>query len=701
MLKYLKIFLNIKIKGFFLRRSLLGIAFILMVSLPSAAKTVRVGYFKDSGNFMSGKDYKSRRFGYAYEYMQTISSYTGWDYEYVYGEWDELYAALCSGEIDVLPDVTKTPEREKQVLFPDFVMGQESYYVYSSKDENGKTLDISPGDYSTWKGKTIGIRKDCYHYDVFMDWQKNKNLGLNYVFFLTSDPYESRFNNHEFDLMLEIDMVANPMWNPVEKIGASDFYLAVSKGRKDILDELNFAFGEIFAMNPSYNSNLWLTYFSDVAVSKTLTPRERRWLDENPVIKVGCFDDYLPFTNKKNEEGKPEGIVVDVFNSVPAAFGLDDIKFEYHFYDDFQTILDDLSAGVLHVAAPVLRCLDWAEERGFSFSVAYASFPMGYVYQEGKYKPGGIVATTKGMASRTFIEENYPCSEIVEYETFEECFDAILDGRVDAAVFNIYKIRGLLNKNKKYKKLTYLVLSNACDRACLVSKQNTALTSILNKFYMTNGRSQIDDVTEYYAVKEQSYSRRNFFKEYLVVLIIAVVSFIVVFFALVLSLRRIKYDIEHDTLTKLYNRRKLDATINKAMKRAEQKHEGFGLLLFDLDDFKVLNDTYGHAVGDLVLKSIATVLKEEVGHDDVAFRWGGEEFMVVCKGSAEEIHELAKHLRKSVEESWLYMNGKVIKFTTTIGVSIYAEGKTYLELFKAADDNLYKGKLSGKNKVVI
>ena len=228
-----------------MRKSLFFVCLIFSFS-SLLAKTVKVGYYKDSGNFMSGFSEADPRSGFAYEYIQTVAAYAGWECEYVYGEWDVLYPALLSGEIDILSDVSRTQERENVILYPDYVMGQETYYLYS----NDKHAKISPGDFSTWKGKKIGLNKDYSYYKLFMDWQEGKNLDCEYLVFSGDDEYYSRFENHEFDMLLEIDTVAESHWNPIVRIGSSDFYLAVTKSRPDLLSELNEALADIFAMNP-------------------------------------------------------------------------------------------------------------------------------------------------------------------------------------------------------------------------------------------------------------------------------------------------------------------------------------------------------------------------------------------------------------------------------------------------------------------
>ena len=202
-----------------IRKCFLALLFFSLFSLH--AKTVKVGYYKDSGNFMSGFTSNDPRFGYSYEYIQTVAAYAGWKCEYVYGEWDTLYPALLSAEIDVLSDVSRTAARETQLLFPDFIMGQEAYYIYSA-DRNST---ISPGDFSTWRGKKIAVNTDFNYYDYFMDWQKDKNLGCEIVTFSGDDYYYGLFENREIDLLVEIDMVAESYWNPIVRIALLIFIL--------------------------------------------------------------------------------------------------------------------------------------------------------------------------------------------------------------------------------------------------------------------------------------------------------------------------------------------------------------------------------------------------------------------------------------------------------------------------------------------
>jgi diguanylate cyclase (GGDEF)-like protein len=672
--------------------------FLFCIAVPFYSKTVKVGYYIDSGNFMSGFSENDPKAGFAYEYLQTIAAYTGWNYEYVYGEWDELYDALLTGRIDLLSDVSYTKDRENLILYPNYPMGEEAFYLYS----NNQDLNISAGDYAFWAGKKIGLRTDCNHYDIFLQWAKNRNLNCEYVEFTSSAPYFDMFENHEFDILLEIDMVADPSWNPIEKVGAADFFLAVTKNRPDILNELNSALAEIFAMNPYYNNNLWLKYFSNMTISKNISEREAEWLIQHPEIRVGCLNDDLPFSNFDIDDGKPEGFIVEIMNYMETHFLHFDNSIKYVFYTDTKQMIADFKEGKLEVLAPAYRNLQSIERNGNCLSEEFLSVSVGLAYKNEFDKLNGkTIAISENLRSYYYIKDYFPYSEPIIFNTIEECLQAVLDGRADACISNTYKLHGAINNNKRFKKLEYRELPYYNNLACICSKTNTPLISLINKTLMIIPDEYIDSVMDFYTSKVQSYTRSNFFQDYFIVIILVLAFILLISFALLLSLRHIWILTGYDTLTHLQNRRHLDSYITKAMKRADDKDEPFSLLLFDLDDFKALNDTYGHAFGDKVLQTVAAKIENGISAKDTAFRWGGEEFLVICKKAGEEARKLAEKIRMEIEKIILEVDGTKVGITTTIGVSAYEKNDTYKKLFQRADNNLYKGKENGKNQAVL
>lgn len=153
-----------------------------------------------------------------------------------------------------------------------------------------------------------------------------------------------------------------------------------------------------------------------------------------------------------------------------------------------------------------------------------------------------------------------------------------------------------------------------------------------------------------------------------------------------------------DALTKLYNRMKLDEIIVISVEKYKRDQTQFSIVLIDIDDFKSVNDIYGHDVGDYVLQKFASILTKQTRITDTVGRWGGEEFLIVCDTDTKGATLIAEKLRKEIESTLLE---KVQRKTISLGVAQFTDNDTINTLFKKADDALYKAKNSGKNRVVI
>ncbi|MDD3235922.1 MAG: sensor domain-containing diguanylate cyclase [Candidatus Cloacimonetes bacterium] len=157
----------------------------------------------------------------------------------------------------------------------------------------------------------------------------------------------------------------------------------------------------------------------------------------------------------------------------------------------------------------------------------------------------------------------------------------------------------------------------------------------------------------------------------------------------------------HDTLTGLYNRRVLDDILHREGLRSQRTKRGFGIAIADIDNFKHINDTYGHDCGDTVLKELSHIFLNGIRTTDTTGRWGGEEFLFIfpetsCQGALIVI----ERIRSTIEALTLNCGEKEIKITCTIGLSYHHGDIETKNMIEEADKALYEGKRSGKNKVV-
>jgi len=156
-----------------------------------------------------------------------------------------------------------------------------------------------------------------------------------------------------------------------------------------------------------------------------------------------------------------------------------------------------------------------------------------------------------------------------------------------------------------------------------------------------------------------------------------------------------------DQLTGLYNRRHMIEMAEKEVKACAEVERPLSFILMDIDDFKNFNDNYGHAAGDVVLESIGKRIKESIRYTDRAFRYGGEEFLVILPGTeGSKAASVAEKIRKTVAaEKYYPLEGPPVQKTMSFGVAQFIQGEPLEKVLKRADDNMYKSKIRGKNKV--
>ncbi len=168
-----------------------------------------------------------------------------------------------------------------------------------------------------------------------------------------------------------------------------------------------------------------------------------------------------------------------------------------------------------------------------------------------------------------------------------------------------------------------------------------------------------------------------------------------------MELEKAQEEAKTDFLTKLYNKRALDEFLH--IKESEYKRFGhnFSVAMFDLDHFKKVNDTYGHEAGDVVLRSFATILKNDSRDVDIVGRFGGEEFMaILSKTDIEGAVQYAKKVNEHVQRAKFMYKGKRVPLTVSVGVAQRKDCTSLEEMIEKADINLYRAKNSGRNQVV-
>ena len=456
----------------------LGILFLFTGNVSAKEQeAVCVGYYF-SHNFQEGTDDSFPKSGYSYEYLQKVASYTGWKYEYVYGEWDDLFEQLVNGEIDLMAGIAYSEDRSSLVSYPDCEMLNETFYIY--KDEEDSSMKC--GDISSYAGKKIGtLKADQRMSEALKNWKETTQADIEIICYQDLTECANAFNEKKIDGFVSADNVVSSYSGitPVEKIGKQPFYLCVSKKRDDLLSELNMAVSIINEQDTLDLDELRNKYYTETTVSVFLSRQEQQWMQEHDKVTVGYLEHYLPYCATA-KDGSVTGLAADVVPDLFAALpGNYQPEIVYRSFEDQQEMLDCLKNGEVDFVIPISDGKWYAEQEGFVQSSSIVAFPVALVYRE-PYSENAIsriAVNKKNLRQYWYTITNYPDAEIIMYDTIEECIRAVQAGEADSTLLSALRVSQLLANKKK---LNIITLTDD-EKLCFgVASGNKALLQILN-----------------------------------------------------------------------------------------------------------------------------------------------------------------------------------------------------------------------------
>ena len=253
----------------------------------------------------------------------------------------------------------------------------------------------------------------------------------------------------------------------------------------------------------------------------------------------------------------------------------------------------------------------------------------------------------------------------------------------------------IYNKRRVIKDLTNIAINYESDNLdkeydeyingviTLIRDNQISIYKDYSYFIVENVKNQIE--------LDNQRSKIQFFIRIVTFSLICISIFFIIVFTRIKRLKRLN---KVDGLTQVYNR----AYFNKKYREITKENNDFAIIMMDVDNFKILNDTYGHKIGDNVLMTICNTMEKLLYNDYYLYRYGGEEFVVVgVYRTKEEVTLLAERIRKEVENI-IWEND--INVTLSLGIA-YSSTNCKYDVLEAADKNLYKAKKSGKNKIVV
>ena len=446
-------------------------------------KTVCVGWLVNNKGFQEGTP-GERLSGWGYEYLQTLSYYTkGWQYEYVSGTFSELMDMLEAGEIDLMPNISYSAEREQKLLFSSNPEGTERYYIYARPDRD----DLAKGDPQALQGLTIGCNAGVMQTIVGQQWLADEGVTCTYKEIDTGSALFEALADGEVDAVIMNDTISSPDASPMFYVGSSDYYFAVPKSRPDLMNDINAAMTTIARDNPRYNEEVKSSHSTQNSGSSSLTGTETTWLKENGnTITLGYLKNQLPYCTQ-NDDGEMEGSLASLATTLHDKFG---ITVKTIALSNNKQMIKALSNGTIDVALPLFRDYWLAEQTGVIQSNSMGTVSLTAIHSGKNLNRDlkNIACTKSTIVNRFELESLFPNATVTEYSNDGEVLKALNEGKARCIIVPSTRLE-TLRDIYDIEDFETQELTNTAQLSCLISRGKPELLGIINKGIVNAGES--------------------------------------------------------------------------------------------------------------------------------------------------------------------------------------------------------------------
>ncbi len=561
---------------------MLSLLLLLSAVLPVKAaaetapvKVVRVGSFEDTFNYVNEK---GARKGYGYELLQTLSGYTGWQFEYVTCDWSDCFEKLENGEIDIMGDISYTEDRTEEMLFSDEPMGEEKYYLYADLSR----ADISASDYKTLNGKKIGVLMGTEPEVMLTEWEEKYGLKTEHVNISNNEDVKQKLANHEIDcfVSLEESFWAERGISTITRVGESGIYYALNKDRPDLKEELDDAMRALDEAAPFYTADLYKRYFS-MDYTPILTGEEKAWLKEHGAIKMGFLTSDRGVSTFDPATGEFTGVITDYIQFAADCLGNQELEFQLVGYDSKEAELDALKSGEIDMIFHFDQSPNLAEEYHFACTnTTWTSNLMAVTNKQhfNENNVNRIAVPQNKLSLKKYLAFYYPQWEIVDCDTQEDAAKLVKDGQADCFV------TWISSENKYSKKYSFysVPLVNPVRSCFAVNSGNRSLLSILNKTIKAMPVNMLAGALAMYKSSSRKVTLSDFIKDnFFMALLVSSIAVAAILLTILKLLRKAR-KAEAAARKAANDTQKLNAKLQVAVENAESANHAKSTFLFNM-----------------------------------------------------------------------------------------------------------------------
>ena len=562
--------------------ALLSLLLLLSVVLPVKAaaetapvKVVRVGSFEDTFNYVNEK---GARKGYGYELLETLSGYTGWQFEYATCDWSDCFEKLENGEIDIMGAISYTEDRAEEMLFSDEPMGEEKYYLYADLSR----ADISASDYKTLNGKKVGVLMGTEPEVMLTEWEEKYGLKTEHVNVSNNEDAKQKLANHEIDcfVSLEESFWADLGISTITCVGKSGIYYALNKNRSDLKEELDNAMRALDEAAPFYTADLYKRYFS-LDYIPILTGEEKAWLKEHGAIKMGFLTSDSGVSTFDPATGEFTGVITDYIQFAADCLGNQELEFQLVGYDSKEAELDALKSGEIDMIFHFDQSPNLAEEYHFACTnTTWTSNLMAVTNQQlfNENNVNRIAVPQNKLSLKKYLAFYYPQWEIVDCDTQEDAIKLVKDGQADCFITGV-------SSEEKYSKNHgfYSVLMPNPAKSCFaVNSGNRSLLSILNKTIKAMPVNMLAGALAMYKSSARKVTLSDFIKDnFFMALLVSSIAVAAILLTILKLLRKAR-KAEAAARKAASDTQELNAKLQVAVEKAESANHAKSTFLFNM-----------------------------------------------------------------------------------------------------------------------
>ena len=562
--------------------AMLSLLLLLSAVLPVKAaaetalvKVVRVGSFEDTFNYCNEK---GARKGYGYELLETLSGYTGWQFEYVTCDWSDCFEKLENGEIDIMGGISYTEDRAEEMLFSDEPMGEEKYYLYADLSR----ADISASDFKTLDGKKIGVVMGTEPEVMLTEWEEKHGIKTEHVNIYNNEDVKQKLANHEIDcfVSLEESYWAELGISTITRVGKSSIYYVLNKDRPDLKEELDNAMHALDEEAPFYTADLCKKYFS-LDYKPILTGEEKAWLKEHGAIRMGFLTSDRGVSTYDPATGEITGTITDYIQFAADCLGNQELEFQLVGYDDKEAELNALKSGEIDMIFHFDQSPNLAEEYRVARTNTTWTANMMVVTNKQLFIENQVnrVAVPQNKISLTrYLAFYYPQWEIVDCDTQEDAIKLVKDGQADCFVTGV-------SSEEKYSKnhgFYSVPLPNPANSCFAVKSGNRSLLSILNKTIKAMPANMLTSSLAMHKSSARKVTLSDFIKDnFFMVLLVSSIAVAAVLLTILKLLQKAR-KAEAAAKKAANDTQELNAKLQIAVENAESANRAKSTFLFNM-----------------------------------------------------------------------------------------------------------------------